>query len=267
VEQVYREFQAAGWLPAEDLIEEEVTYAGVLGHLDRYEAAELRLHDTKTTTQLRLEHIRRHGPNVEHVWQTNLYAAALATSGRPVRQIVIDYIARDTGNDHQCVITPDPEVVREALGWLRNVRDTDLDMLPRDRKPESAWCQHCPFFDVCWEGGVPGRDPQSVLYVEHPDGPYWVAELVEARAAKKLAAEREDRAKGALDALRPNDTGKSPVIDVGGDLCVQWTISSWEVVDTAAVKAEYEAAGVAPPMKPAGMTVLSLVAKPDGDQS
>src|SRR6476646_9461433 len=33
-----------------DLVEEEVRFAGVLGHIDRYEAAEARLIDVKTTS-------------------------------------------------------------------------------------------------------------------------------------------------------------------------------------------------------------------------
>jgi hypothetical protein len=265
VEQVYRDFQAKGLLPAEDLIEYEVSFGGVLGHLDRYEAGTFTLYDTKSTSDRWLQqHIKVFGADREHTWQSNLYAAALIADGKPVRRIVIDYIARDTGNDHQVVLEPDVEQVREAMQWLRNVRDTPLDVLSRDRRPESVWCQHCPFYDLCWDGAVPGRSPLSVLYVEFPDGDYWVSELREARQEKKVAEDREKRALGALDAVRPNESGDSGPVDVGGEQCLRWNISKFDVLDGDAVKVEYKEAGVKPPMKGSGKTVLSLVPKPDG---
>jgi hypothetical protein len=104
VEQIHREMQAAGLIPADDLVEHEVRFAGVLGHLDRYIAADAELRDTKTTSDRWLQHIRVHGASRDHLWQTHLYGAALVAEGKPVRRIVIDYLARDTGADHQVTV-------------------------------------------------------------------------------------------------------------------------------------------------------------------
>src|SRR5205814_5363789 len=103
VETVFREMQAAGRIPADDLIEYEVRFAGVLGHLDRYESRTQRIRDTKTTSDRWLQHIKVHGASEQHLWQTHLYAAAVIQTGRRVREVVIDYLARDSGDDHQVI--------------------------------------------------------------------------------------------------------------------------------------------------------------------
>src|SRR5688500_9717342 len=90
VETVFHEMQDAGLIPAEDLVEHEVRFAGVLGHLDRYRSATAEVCDTKTTTGRWLDHIMVNGPDLAHLWQTHLYGAGLIRSGRPVRRVVID---------------------------------------------------------------------------------------------------------------------------------------------------------------------------------
>lgn len=261
VEQVFREMQAAGLIPADDLVEYEVRFAGVLGHLDRFESRTRRIRDTKTTSDRWLQHIIVHGAERQHIWQTHLYAAAVMQTGRRVKEIVIDYLARDTGNDHQVVIPFDTRHVRDALAWLDNVRSLPVDMLNRDYAPDSSFCGHCAFYDVCWDGAVPGRDPRSVLVVEDEDAAGWAAKLWQAREDKKDAAAREEEAKGALDAFRPNDTGVSDPVDVGYDLNLQWSITETSRLDTAAVKAEYAKAKAKPPMSVSTTKKLSFVAK------
>lgn len=248
VETVFRELQADGVIPAEDLVEHEVSFAGILGHLDRYDSATATVEDTKTTSSRWLEHIKVHGPGREHLWQVSGYGAALIREGRRVRRLVINYLARDTGEEYRWEGPFDPHVVKEALAWLAEVRATDLDMLPRDYLPDSAFCGHCPFANTCWEGGVEGRSPATVLFVEDPDAAKWARELWEAREAKKAAEEKEARAKAALDALRPNDVGTALVEVPGFPLALQWQVSTSNRLDTKAVKAEYKATGAEPPM-------------------
>jgi hypothetical protein len=173
-----------------------VRFAGVLGHLDRYVAADATLIDTKTTSDRWLQHIKVHGASRDHLWQTHLYGAALIAEGKPVRRIVIDYLARDTGNDHQVSVAFQPAIVREALDWLKTVRETPLDYLNRDYQPDSSFCEHCPFRDTCWAGGVAERDPRSVLYVEDPDAAKWAEQLWRAREAKAEAEEARSRGQG-----------------------------------------------------------------------
>lgn len=249
----------------DDLVEHEVVFAGVLGHLDRYEADTFTLVDVKTTSDRWLEHLMVHGPDREHLWQTNGYAAALIRKGVRVKRIVIDYIARDTGRLWRWESTPDPHQVKEALAWLAEVRDADLEMLPRQYAPDGPFCGHCPFLDVCWEGAVPDRDRRSVLFVEDPDARVWGEKLWQAKRDKEDAEDREAEAKGALDALRDIDTkGRGDVLDVGlPDVGLQWSITESDRLLTKAVRAEYAATGAKPPTYTSRSVKLQFVPLPD----
>lgn len=264
VESVFRELQADGIIPADDLVEHRVEFAGIPGTVDRYVAATATVEDTKTTSSRWLEHIKSHGPTRSHQWQVSCYGAALIHEGRRVRRLVINYIARDTGEEWRWEGAFDPAVVKEALTWLTDVRVTDLEMLPREYLPDSPFCQHCPFFDLCWEGGVQGRDRASVLYVEDPDAAKWATQLQQAREAKAEAEGREKEAKGALDALRPNDSGTATIAVPGFPLALQWQVSTSKRLDTKAVKAEYKAAGAEPPMTESTSVTLRLTTPDEG---
>lgn len=246
-----------------DLVEQEVTFAGVLGHFDRYEAATGSLVDIKTTSSRNLERIQRDGPPERTLWQVNGYAAALVSTGRPVHRLVLDYIARDTGDEHRWIGRPDPTHVRDALAWLKEVRDTVVEWLPRDFEPDSAWCRNCPFRDACWPEGEPHRDPRVVLFREDPDAVKWAAQLDQARADKADAEKREKAAKGALDAIRPNESG-TEIVDVGYGKHLRWTVSSTKRIDNDQVRDDYAAAGAVAPVSVTKKVTLSLVTpKPD----
>lgn len=260
VASIYHQMQAMGLIPAEDLIEHEVRFAGILGHLDRYEARQRRVVDTKTTTSRWLQKLRIYGPTTANLWQVHTYGAALIAEGHPVERIAIDYLARDTGEEHRWEGDFDPQVVRDALEWVRTVRQTPLEWLSRDYAPESQFCQHCPFFTVCWDGAVPDRDPRSVLFVEHPDGAEWAAKLEQARADEADAKARAARAKGALDALRPDDT--SVLVDVGYEHLLRFSVRVSKRLDGDAVRADYHAAGGRPPEKESTAVYLDFVPRP-----
>ncbi|MFF4417524.1 PD-(D/E)XK nuclease family protein [Streptosporangium sp. NPDC001559] len=246
---VLKDQQAAGVIPADDLIEHEVSFAGILGHLDRYETATASLVDIKTTSDRWLRKLKVQGPPTSHLWQTHGYGAALIAQGRTVKRIVIDYLARDTGEQWRWTGRFDPQHVRDALEWVTEVRATPLDELPRDHQPDSAWCEHCPFRDLCWEGAVTDRDPRSVLFVEDPDAASWATKLEDARARKKAAETDEKEAKGALDAIRPNTAGAELVAIPGFDKVLKYTVSFPERIDTAQVRKDYAAAGRPVPTK------------------
>lgn len=253
--------QAAGLIPADDLIEHEVSFAGILGHLDRYEAATASLIDIKTTSDRWLQKLKVQGPSRSHLWQTHGYAAALIAEDRKVKQIVIDYLARDTGEQWRWTGRFDPQHMRDALEWVTEVRNTELDFLARDHQPDSAWCQHCPFRDLCWEGAVTDRDPRSVLFVEDPDAAAWARKLEDSRGRKKAAEADEKEAKGALDAIRPNTAGVELVAVPGFDKALKYTVSFPERLDGVQVRKDYAAAGRPVPTKksPKGEVKLELV--------
>ena len=244
------------------LIEHEVRFAGILGHLDWYENGTLG--DLKTTSQRNLDRYMANGPDTNQLWQINGYAAGLIREGRPVRRLVLDYIARDTGNTWQWTGQPDPQHVRDALAWVDSVRSVPLDMLGRDYSPTSEWCKGCPFRTACWDGAVTNRDPRSVIYVENPDAALlWAEALRQAQDDQSEAKKRIDEAKGVLDALRPNTRGKSDVVDIGmPGVGLRWTISPTGQLDSKQVRADYAEAGLTPPMSSGTRTVLTFAALP-----
>jgi CRISPR/Cas system-associated exonuclease Cas4 (RecB family) len=189
--------------------EAEVRFAGLVGHYDRIEGPTVV--DVKTTGSRWLEHIKLHSPERAHLWQVSLYAAALIASGHNINRVRIDYLARDTGEEfvwpNEQGARFDPVNVRDALNWLQLVRDTDLEMLPRDYDPDGPFCASCPFFTRCWEGHVPNRDKRTVLYMDDPDAARWAEELWTVRQQIKELEIRERRAKAALDAVRPDQGG------------------------------------------------------------
>lgn len=245
VAEVCRQLQAEGLLPAVDLVEFEVLFAGVRGHLDHYESAQQRLVDTKSTNHRWLKHLKVYGPTRHDLWQINNYAAALVTSGRPVRELALDYLCRDCGEEWRWTGKPDPSQVRDALDWLRQVRETDLEWLPRDYEPSSTFCKSCPFLQTCW-GDQADRDPRVVLYQADPDAARWAERLAAARADLADAKQREAEARGALDALRPNEAGTAEV-DIGWEHTLRWSVSTTRRLDAVAVRRDYAAAGGTPP--------------------
>lgn len=235
-----------------DLVEHPVEFAGIPGTIDRYEASTHTLIDIKTTSSRWLEHIKLEGPDRSHRWQTAGYAAALIAAHQTVEQIRIDYIARDTGEEWSHSRPFNIAEVREALQWVAQVRDADVDLLPRRYAPDSAFCGHCPFLDTCWGPDIPGRDRRAILFTEDPDALGWVAKLEQARKDKAAAEDREKEARGALTALQPSIDKGTHLVDVGlPDRLLSFQISYPERLDTAAVKKEYARTGAKPPMKPA----------------
>jgi hypothetical protein len=161
--------------------------------------------------------------------------------GYEVQRVRIDYLARDSGEEFQWPNEMGARFniqhVRDAMDWLRLVRDTPVDLLPRDYEPDSVFCLGCPFGGpdggVCWENAVVGRDLRSALFAEDPDAGRWMAQLWHARLAGKEAGRLADEAKGALDAIRPPE----PNQPVHGD---GWEIA-WDVRGTIRFKATPDA--------------------------
>jgi hypothetical protein len=207
-----------------DLVEREVRFAGLMGHLDRYECESQTVVDTKTVSTRRLEQVKLEGPSTQQRWQVSLYAAALLTEGIPVTHVRIDYLVRDTGVEHNVQWPFDPDDVKDAVDWLRQVRDTPLAMLPRDYAPDSVFCQGCPFGGknggVCWQGHVPDRDFRSVEVVEGADVAQAADELFALRKKLKELRERDEWLRGVLDAVRPVQEG---ALVKAGDNYLKWT--------------------------------------------
>jgi hypothetical protein len=207
-----------------DLVEEEVEFAGIKGHLDRYEADTQTVVDVKTTSTRWMEHIRIHGPSRGQRWQVSMYAAGLLVKGVPVKTCRIDFLVRDSGNEYTVEWTFDQKDVQDAIEWLREVRSTPLVLLPRDEEPDSVVCRGCPFGGIdggiCWQGYVPNRDFRSVMLAEGADAAETAEELFKARKQIKELERRAERLKGILDGERP---AASWEVVQAGDYFLKWT--------------------------------------------
>jgi hypothetical protein len=199
--------------------QQEVRYLGILGHYDRVE--DDTVIDVKTVgTDRWLEHYELHLPPEQHRMQVHGYASGLILAGARIRWCRIDYLARDTGREWSWTEPYNPIMVKKTVEWLKLVRDTPVDMLPRDYDPGSTWCRNCPFLNTCWGGGIANRDPRSVIFVEDPDLAKYAGELKALRQTVRELKDRDKTLVGILDAVRPDeptDGSPRPVVDIDGE--------------------------------------------------
>jgi hypothetical protein len=240
----------------------EVRFAGVTGHPDLCKGGTLV--DFKTRGfAVQLENVRRHGPPRQHLWQAMCYAAALILAGREVTTVRLDYIDRGSGEEYVWEAPFSMADVRDAMAWLRNVREAPLESLPRDYAPDSAYCRNCPFFQPCWGRAVPDRDPRSVLYLEDPDAERWLRQLAAARAAKSAAEAAEAEAVGALDAIRTIVTPGDSQDVVAGEMSARISITKGRSsLDRTAIERDYAQAGLSAPVKYGTPTVKITITSP-----
>lgn len=253
-----------GLIPASSVINEEVRFGGLLGHPDLYVDGVLR--DIKTIGyDAQLASIKLNGPRRTDLWQVMTYAAALIVTDRPVHTVQLDYLVRDSGNSWLWEGPFDYQAAREAMVWLDLIRQTPLEFLARDFAPDSPQCRHCPFFNACWDGHVLDRDERSAILVEDKDAVGWAKRLEDARDRLKAAKAEEALAKGVLDALRPNDTGKGEVKLDGYEKVLRWTVSNRKNLDAEMVRQDYARGGAQPPLTASSSVKLELLAPRDGD--
>jgi hypothetical protein len=249
----------ADWLIPEVQAETiEVRFGGLLGHPDLWVDGVVR--DIKTVSYtMMLEQRRLLGPPLRERYQVHTYGAGLILAGYPVHTVQIDYIDRGSGEEFLFEEPFSPEVVSEAMAWLEQVRTAEVAILPRDYRPESAFCQSCPFFRRCWDA-EPGRDPRSVLFTDDPDAAAWGLKLEDAQARKKQAEADEADAKGALDALRTvSRPGEKEYVKVPGlEREIRFSVSKGRTSpDMPRIAVDYANAGARPPMR-TGEPVISV---------
>jgi hypothetical protein len=246
----------------------EIQFAGLVGHPDLY--VEPLLVDLKTLGySMQLEKIRRNGPSIPHLWQVAVYAAGMILQGHPVERVRINYLCRDSGEEHVWEDNFRIEHVRDAVAWLDNVRKTEVELLPRDYRPDSAYCKNCSFFQRCWaDSAIPGRDLRTVFYVEDPSAARWGARLADARARKAQAEADEADAKGALDALRTvTNAGQSEDVKVPGlAQVIRFSVGKPRAsFDRDQIEADYARAGARPPVKYSEPSVRVILAASEED--
>lgn len=257
---------AAMFLPGAQAEGLEVTFGGLAGHPDLVMDGTVR--DYKTTSYaLQLEQRKQLGPPLRERYQVHCYGAGLILAGHPIHTVEIDYIDRGSGDEWLWNEPFSLDVVGEAMSWLEQVRTAEVAILPRDYRPESAFCTNCPFFRRCWDA-EPGKDPRSVLYVDDPDAATWSARLIEARRRKKAAEAEIADAQGALDALRTvSRPGEREYITVPGmDKQIRFAVNKGKTSpNMPAIAEDYKRAGARPPMKTGDPIIAIAFVKPRED--
>ncbi len=244
---------------AEDL---EVWFGGMPGHPDLLAGGVVRDLKTKGYT-LQLEMIRQSGPPQYDRFQVHTYAGALNAAGHQVDTVQLDYLARDSGEEYIWEEPFDVAVVEAAMSWLADVRSSEIEMLPRDYRPSSAFCQGCEFFRRCWDA-EPGKDPLSVLYRDDPDAAAWMDRLTDAQARRKQAEADEEAARGALDALRTvSQPGEKEYIEVpGADKVIRFHVKRGRTsFDKPRIAVDYRNAGARPPTVTADPVITVALVK------
>jgi hypothetical protein len=128
------------------LIEEPIDYRGVPGTVDLYDRLEAVVYDWKTTTVARIKQLRHSGVPASYVVQLQIYAAALADQGLPIRAVALVYVPTDGTLDDLWVWRTnfDRSMADRAVDRLVSLGNLDG---PAEAKPTpDRLCPWCPFY-------------------------------------------------------------------------------------------------------------------------
>lgn len=147
----------------------------LVGHIDMYDKANQEVIDWKTSTK---SNLGRYFPTKAQRWQVQLYGYLANRGGYEVKTVTLVGIPRD-GDERDIVYHSepyDPEVCKEALTWLSQVRESKT---PPPAEKDAVFCKnYCSFYDASGVKGCVGRpkaeaessiieDNQVVLAAEH----------------------------------------------------------------------------------------------------
>jgi hypothetical protein len=197
--------------------------------IDSYDPITGEVEDYKSAGEWKWDHIGEDGPDEDTWEQVLLYGLAMEDAGHPVATIRLSYYRRANGHDETFVREYDRAAAEKARDRLLGYASA-LDMLveapddetlrealmPRtgDGPARDPLCKRCPFRLHCWNipaAEAAGRSGYSytVLGPDPDDEPiiWTIQTLVEARADKRSASEREAEAKDLLDGVEPRRYG------------------------------------------------------------
>ena len=137
------------------LIETEVEYRGLKGHVDLYDTVNREVIDWKTITLKKV----RWFPSDQQWQQVHLYGLLLTENGYPVDTVTLVGIPRD-GNERDVIVMSRPwdrKVAENGLDWLQDVRESVFP--PEPERPVSFCRDYCQFFGGVGVSGCPGKQP------------------------------------------------------------------------------------------------------------
>ena len=126
------------------VLEMEVEFNGLMGHVDLYMPDKKELVDWKTT---KLKNIKTF-PSHEQKMQVNLYGYLLRNNGYELETVTLVAIPRD-GDERNIVVFSEPyneAIALEGLEWLKDLEN--YTELPAPEKYASFCALYCNFYDA-----------------------------------------------------------------------------------------------------------------------
>jgi CRISPR/Cas system-associated exonuclease Cas4 (RecB family) len=130
-------------------LEREVTWDGLMGHIDLWIPKVGAVVDWKTTTKSKLAKF----PSEQQRWQVQIYAYLLEKNGEKPKTVTLVAIPRDGNETHIKTHTEEynPEIVKEALAWLDDVKQSTE--APAPEMYAKTWCvNYCGFYGTVCQG-------------------------------------------------------------------------------------------------------------------
>jgi len=134
------------------LIETEVEFDGLLGHVDVYDTVDREVIDWKTITLKKA----RWFPSDQQWLQVQIYGLLLTENGYPVDRVTLVGIPRD-GNERDVLVRSmawSRDAAMQGMEWLREVREFEAP--PEPERPVSFCRDYCQFYDRLGLLGCPG---------------------------------------------------------------------------------------------------------------
>ena len=143
------------------LIEEEVEYAGLKGHVDLYIKSEACVVDWKTSKLSNYKDF----PSLQYQYQVHIYAYLLKMSrGIDVKKVAIVSLPRD-GKMPQIVEyfqDYDENLALEGIAWLEDVKNRAEKKDIPDAEEFKSFCNlYCQFYDPTGQNGCPSKSKQE----------------------------------------------------------------------------------------------------------
>lgn len=134
------------------LLELEVEYDGIRGHVDCYDTRDYEVIDWKTITKRKVSAF----PSGQQRTQVHIYGYLLSNTGRRVDTVSLVGIPRD-GNELDVVVHSEPyseQIALDGIAWLRDIED-NLDVIPEPEMPKRFCRDYCQFYDATGDIGCP----------------------------------------------------------------------------------------------------------------
>jgi len=189
------------------VLEEELEYNGIMGHVDLIDTETNTIWDWKTTTKKSLAYF---GSNKQYESQIQLYAYIANMNGIPIEWVGLVAISRD-GNELDIVekVLPyDESVALKALERYAHIKS--LEEPPAPEKEASFCADYCQFYGAC--EGI--QYPSNEALIENIELIEMIEDYTELQnESKKIAAQ--------LDYIKTQLTGTNGITPDG--TTVRWS--------------------------------------------